>query len=214
MKEQFLKRTTLMLALFFVVGLGLASRRVAAQIPGEPMQPPPQQGNQEPNWKEQLGLSEEQMGKIRSIREQNRVDGQAIRRRVNLAQRALDQAIYSDAVNETEVEQRARELAAAQAAEVRLRAMTELNIRRVLTAEQLTTFRAIRLQRMRDAQMRRRENAEEGGPAGSRRLENGLGTPPKRERDQGRPGEVRQGNGTINPALIPRRANLPRRIRP
>jgi hypothetical protein len=124
-----------------------------------------------------------------------------------MAQRALDQAIYSDTVNEVEIEQRARDLAAAQSAEVRLRAMTELNIRRVLTAEQLNTFRMIRQQRMRDAQMRRRgENGDDPGPPRNRRLENGLNQP--------RPGGVRQGNGNVSPALNPPRGNLPRRIRP
>lgn len=204
MKEPTLRKAAVFSTMLFILVLGFASVRVAAQIPGEPG---PQQGDREPNWKDQLSLTDEQMGKIRAIREQNRVDGQTIRRRVNMAQRALDQAIYSDTVNEGEIELRARELAAAQAAEVRLRAMTELNIRRVLTPEQLNIFRAIRLQRMRDAQMRRRlENGDQQGPARNPRLENGV--------NQRGPAPGRQGNGNINPALIPRPRNLPRRIRP
>jgi Spy/CpxP family protein refolding chaperone len=214
MKQPTIRRAIVVVTMFFVLGLGYASTRVAAQIPEEPGPTGPRPGNQEPNWKDQLGLTDEQMGRIRAIREQNRLDGQAARRRVNQAQRALDQAIYSDTVNETEIDQRVRELATAQAAEVRLRALTELNIRRVLTAQQLNTFRIIRLQRMRDAQMQRRmENGEQPGPR-NQRMENGGNRPMKRDGEPRRPADLRQGNGNVNPVMIPRRGNLPRRIRP
>src|SRR3712207_8417635 len=50
--------------------------------------------------------------------------------------RSLDESIYSDALDESLVEQRAREVSEAHAALVRLRAQTELRVRRVLTPEQ------------------------------------------------------------------------------
>jgi Spy/CpxP family protein refolding chaperone len=77
-------------------------------------------------------------------------------RRVRLARRALDEAIYSDAAQDSLVEQRTRELATGQAALVRLRAATELKVRRVLTAEQLQTFRELRQQEQRRQLLRRR----------------------------------------------------------
>lgn len=217
MKKISIGRTAALMTMLFIFSLILASSHLFAQTPGDAPQGEPPRANQEANWREQLGLTPEQMGKIRSIREANAIEGQTIRRRVNLAQRALDQAIYSDTVNEADVEQRARELVAAQAAEVRLRAMTELNIRRVLTPEQLGTFRMIRQQRLREAQMRRRlENGNDQAPLRNQRLENGLNPPPPRDgnRDGQKGAGQRQEN--INRTLAPRirRGALPRRIRP
>jgi Spy/CpxP family protein refolding chaperone len=114
---------------------------------------------QESNWVTKLSLTPEQVRQIRAIRRANRAEWQAARLRLRDARLALDQAIYSDDANEAVVEQRAVEVAAAQAAEVRLRALTELSIRRVLTPEQLNTFRTIREQRLRAAQERRRAGA-------------------------------------------------------
>ena len=51
--------------------------------------------------------------------------------------------IYSDA-DEAMIELRVREAAQAQAAIVRMRALTEYRIRRVLTQQQLETLRALR----------------------------------------------------------------------
>src|SRR5687767_3036705 len=80
-----------------------------------------------------LNLTEEQRSRLREIRGQGEPEARELQRRVRLARRALDEAIYGDAADETLVEQRARELAAAQAALIRLRAATELKVRRVLT---------------------------------------------------------------------------------
>jgi Spy/CpxP family protein refolding chaperone len=217
MKHIFTKQTAATAAMLFILLLALSSTQVLAQNPVDSQQGDQAQGNQDSDWRTALNLTPDQMAKIRSIREQNKVDGQIIRRRVNQAQRALDQAIYSDNVDEAEIDQRARELAEAQAAEVRMRAMTELNIRRVLTPEQLNTFRLIRQERIRQAQMNRRlENGNPQGPLRNRRLENGINPPPPRNGDESRPAGGGQGGRNLNPALGPRerRGGLPRRIRP
>lgn len=188
--KRLLKTRALVAFLLFL--LALSSSRAVAQNPVEfpPGEPPPHAG-QDADWREALGLTPEQMSRIREIRERHRAERQSAHQRLVQARRALDQAIYADEVNEGEVERLARELAEAQGAEVRLRAATELSIRRVLTAEQLNTFRAIRMRRMRDAQLRRR--GDEGGPnrpQGGPPLEGGIG-PGRPRRRGGLPGRIR-----------------------
>jgi Spy/CpxP family protein refolding chaperone len=111
----------------------------------------------------QLNLTPAQVAQMREIREQSVPQAQALTRRLNQARRALDESIYSDAPDEALVEQRAREVAEAQAAVVRLRALTELRVRRVLTPEQLQTFRDLRLRARQQKRIERR--LERGLPA-------------------------------------------------
>jgi Spy/CpxP family protein refolding chaperone len=91
-----------------------------------------------------LNLTPEQFEQLREVRRQSEAETRALGRRLRLARRALDDAIYADALDEAVVEERAREVAGAQAALIRLRAQTELRVRRVLTPEQLQTFRQLR----------------------------------------------------------------------
>jgi chloramphenicol 3-O-phosphotransferase len=58
----------------------------------------------------------------------------------------LDQALDADPLDETVIEQRINELAAAQAAQTRMRIHTELRVRRELRADQLAVLRRLRLQ--------------------------------------------------------------------
>jgi Spy/CpxP family protein refolding chaperone len=111
-----------------------------------------------------LNLTADQLQQIRAIREASKEEWRAARQRLAEAHRALDEVVYSDNGSEGAVEERAREVGVAQAAVARLRALTELRIRRVLTPEQLNTLRALRQQ----AQNTRRE------------MENGLGERPLR----------------------------------
>jgi Spy/CpxP family protein refolding chaperone len=196
--------------------LNLSAAQTLAQTPDEAMPEDAAQGNQDANWVTALGLTPEQIDRIRAIRQQNRVEWQAAKQRVHQAQRALDQAIYSDDVSEAVIEQRSREVAEAQAAEVRMRAMTELGIRRVLTPQQLNTFRTIRQQRIREAQMKRRmENANQQSPLNGRRRGNGMNAPLMNDRTNSQPAG-QQGDRGPNPLIGPRqrRGGLPRRIRP
>lgn len=115
----------------------------------------------------QLNLSPEQIEKIRAIREGNREQRWQLGQRIRAARQALDRAIYLENADEAVVEQRARELAEAQAAQVRLQAFVELSVRRVLTPEQLQTFRDLRMR----AERRNRRFSDEGNerPFGNRR---------------------------------------------
>lgn len=192
MKKLLTKQTATAMAILFICLLAISSSRVFAQNPGDAPQSDQAQTNQGADWKDQLKLTPDQLEKIRAITEQNRIEGQPVRRRVNQAQRALDEAIYSDNVNEAEIEQRARELAEAQAAQVRMRAMTELSIRRVLTPEQLNTFRLVRRQRAIENQVKRRqENANQPQPLNNKRPENGIRQQAPNERRNALPRKLR-----------------------
>ena len=111
----------------------------------------------------QLNLTAAQVSLMREIREQSVPQALALTRRLNQARRALDESIYSDALDEALVEQRVREVAEAQSAVVRNRAQTELRVRRVLTPEQLQTFRDLRNRARQQKRMERR--LERGLPA-------------------------------------------------
>jgi len=95
---------------------------------------------------EQLRLAPEQRQRIRLILEENKDERQSINRRLREANVALDQALDADPINETVIDQRVTELAAAQAAQTRMRIQTEVKIRRELRPEQLATLRRLRLQ--------------------------------------------------------------------
>lgn len=137
----------------------------------EPAGPPPESGAAPLNQLRQrrraerallarLNLTPEQRARLREIRRQSEPEARALTRRLNQARRALDEAIYSEETDEAAVEQRAREMADAQAAVVRLRALTELRVRRVLTPEQLQTFRALRREALRQRLLQRRQAAK------------------------------------------------------
>lgn len=100
----------------------------------------------QPDPIEQLRLAPEQRQRIRMIFEEDKDQRQSINRRVREANVALDQALDTDPANENAIEQRINELAAAQAAQMRLRIHTEMKIRRELTPEQLATLRRLRIQ--------------------------------------------------------------------
>ncbi|HKY45774.1 MAG TPA: periplasmic heavy metal sensor, partial [Pyrinomonadaceae bacterium] len=95
---------------------------------------------------EQLRLTPEQRQRIRVILEQNKPERQSTNRRLREANVALDQALDADPVNESVIEQRVNELAAAQAAQLRMRIETEIKVRRELRPEQIAVLRRLRLQ--------------------------------------------------------------------
>lgn len=155
--ERIIPITPLLLILLL---LGFSAAPASAQE-GNP--PPPDDaarraGNQGEDLIALLALTPDQMGKIRAIRQQNREAQRLAGERLRGAQRALDEAIYSDGASETIVEERARELAAAQTAVIRQRALTELSIRRILTPEQLDTLIIIRKEKAQQRRLERRMN--------------------------------------------------------
>jgi Spy/CpxP family protein refolding chaperone len=156
----------------FTVSCGFAFALLAFCVPAARAQDPaPQQREEEmpppqttpaPNEAVgllmQLNLSPEQVGQMREIQRQSAPEARALNRRLNIARRALDEAIYADSLDEALIGQRAREVSEAQTALVALRARTELRVRRVLTPAQLQTFRGLRQEARRNQRMQRRLN--------------------------------------------------------
>jgi Spy/CpxP family protein refolding chaperone len=110
----------------------------------------------------ELGLSQEQFQQIRRMNQGRKPIMDAAHHRLNEANRLLDEAIYSDTLNEQEVQNRLKEAQAAQADMVKLRFTNELEIRKILTPEQLVKFRELRekFDRMRE----NKDRMEEGRP--------------------------------------------------
>lgn len=113
-----------------------------------------------------LNLKPEQREQIRTIREQSRTERAAINQHVRDTNKALEEALDSDAPDQSLIEQRIQEVSVAQAAAMRMRVMTEVKIRQVLTAEQRTMLRE-----MRRSVHERREGRINGAGERQRRLE-------------------------------------------
>lgn len=142
------------------------ARAQEPQAPAQPeTAPAPRRPGQAANLLLRLNLSPEQLRQLREVRRQSEPEARALTRRLNLARRALDEAINADALDEALVEERTREFTAAQAALARLRAQTELRVRRILTPEQLRAFRDLRQQaRLRQRAARRQRRGDPAPP--------------------------------------------------
>src|SRR5689334_18503743 len=135
--------------LSFLLLLVAATLTLAQQDPTlDPNQPDPI---------EQLRLTPDQRQAIRRIVAENRDERQNTTQRVLQANVALDQALDADPPDENIIEQRINELAAAQAAQLRMRIHTEMRIRRILRPEQIATLRRLRLE-LRDVMNPQRLN--------------------------------------------------------
>ena len=133
------------------------------------------------NLMQRLSLSREQRLRLRELRRQSEPEVRELARRLRRARLALDEAIYADTTDEALVEQRSRELSAAQSALTLLRAANELKVRRVLTPEQLQLFRSLRREAQRRQMLRRRMN----------RATRPSATPPQDEPDANAPDDTR-----------------------
>ena len=98
---------------------------------------------------QQLRLTPEQRQRIRIIFAENKNERQIANRRLREANIALEQALDAESIDENLIDQRINEVAAAQAAQTRMRIRMELKIRRELRPEQLAVWRQIRL-RLKD----------------------------------------------------------------
>src|SRR5262245_35230449 len=85
----------------------------------------------------EIGLSPDQFQQLRRMNAERRPMVEAANKRLREANRALDQVIYGDAVDETEFRARLKEFQEAQSDVTRIRFENELTLRRVLTPDQL-----------------------------------------------------------------------------
>ena len=157
--------------------------------------PEPQQGSAGGDPIRQLNLTPEQREEVRRIRQSNKEERAAINQRLRDANQALEAELDSDKPDEAVVEQRMRDVGTAQAAAMRMRILTEVRIRRVLTSEQLRVLRGLR----QEAQQTQRERF-------------------RNERRQQRREALDDGRALQNPRNEPgpllRRRALQRRARP
>ncbi|MEP6819458.1 MAG: Spy/CpxP family protein refolding chaperone [bacterium] len=179
-------RILTLLALLAVIGfpatVGSVSGQTAQQTSAAPE---PQQGG---DLIRQLNLTPEQVEQIRSIRENNKSERAAIKDHLDVANRTLEESLNTETPDEAVVEQRLRDVAAAQASMMRMRILTEIRIRRVLTPEQRKLLRTLQQEALQSRRERMLDNAEQRG-----------------QRRDGRPRGLNQRNG-LGP-FIPRREN-------
>lgn len=131
---------------FILIGFALlAFSSVSAQgTPDEPTANTAKQPDFRANALKQLGLTREQVMRIRRLNQERKPRMDAAQMRLRRANRALDDAIYSDTATDAEIEERLKEFQAAQADVARVRFIGELGVRRILTPEQLMRFRVMR----------------------------------------------------------------------
>ena len=146
---------TISLAALLLLGVAMSAM---AQDQTMPPAPPPADPIQ------QLNLTPEQRQQIRRFMAETQQERQNTNRRLRETNEALDRALDGDPIDENVIEQRINEVAAAQAAQTRMRAHMELRVRRLLSTEQLATLRQLKLQ-IRDVMNPQRQN----NPNNSRR---------------------------------------------
>jgi Spy/CpxP family protein refolding chaperone len=153
-------RKRIYLVLLAAIGLALLFSLPSVAVAQEPDQQPAEAPSADPLAP--LNLSPEQQQKLRAINVQNRDERARVNRRLKLAQLALEETLDADSPGQEVVEQRIRDLAGAQADSIRMRVMNELQIRSVLTPDQLRIWREMRQRNQTRRQMNnpdaRREN--------------------------------------------------------
>ncbi len=129
-----------------------------------------------------LELTDAQRVEIQAVNQKQRQLLRLAQLRLQTARAAADMAIYADVLNEADVEAKVQEVAMAQAEIIKIRMMSEIAVRSVLSPEQLVKFRALR---ERFAEQRRK--------AGDRRRMD------QRRQEQQRRRDVPQRPGGNNP---------------
>ena len=141
-----------------VLILAFAAFGVSAQD-GAPPEEAANFGPQRPNLLENLGLSQDQIRQIRIMNRDRKPLMESAQQRLRESNRALDQAIYGDQLDELEVQARLAAFQAAQAEVSRIRFQSEVELRKILTPDQLAKFRQLRarLARARENFQQRRQ---------------------------------------------------------
>lgn len=108
---------------------------------------------------QELDLSRQQLNQIRLINQQFRPPLRQSNQRLQAANQALDEAIYSGQANETLIQSRLRDAQEAHAEWIRNRTKLESEISKILNPNQLARFRQLRRQsRMNNQRNRQLDN--------------------------------------------------------
>src|SRR6266568_2012872 len=141
------RNLTVILSIAFVLlGTSVAAFAQTTQIQNQtdPSQAQNAQAQNQGNELRLLGLTPDQIQKIRAINLDLKDERQAANMKLREAQRALADVVESPTPDEALIAQRSREVAEAQANTIRLRSLTEARILQVLTPEQRIRLRAMR----------------------------------------------------------------------
>ncbi len=183
-----MKKTNLTILLFSAVFLLFSFSAINAQDEFVDNMPPQNEPLVRQNLLRELGLTQDQIRQIRILNAQRKPLMQEAQKRLRLANRNLDQAIYADAVDETDLQLRLKEVQTAQAEVFKIRAMSEYEVRKILTPEQLATFRDLRerFANRRKENQQRRQNRRQNQT--TRPLNNKNQNPPlRRQNNRQRP---------------------------
>ncbi|HXG83225.1 MAG TPA: periplasmic heavy metal sensor [Pyrinomonadaceae bacterium] len=166
-------------ALFLAAFLAFSFSPVKAQDESAPEVSNRQPGgNRRPNLLAELNLSPEQIREIRRVNREDRFARRAAQQRLREANRNLDQAIYSDTVDEANIQLLVKELQAAQTEAIKFRTASELAVRKILTSQQLAKFREMRSQFQMQNRMRPNPRPKRPRNLPNRRLNNQPQKPP------------------------------------
>ncbi len=154
-----MKKLNLLTLIFVGLLLTVSLRAVKAQDETAPPDAPNQNFNKKlrPNLLAELELSQEQIRQIRRLNREKQPLLSDAQQRFSEAKRNLDQAIYADTVDESDVQAKLKEVQIAQAEVFRIRSTTEFAVRKILTPEQLVKFREVRQRFMQAVENRQNQ---------------------------------------------------------
>jgi len=133
----------------------------------------------------QIDIKPEQQVRIREINQSHDDEIRASGRRVRQTRQALDQSLMSEQLDESEINRRAEEFAAARAEQIKMEARLRMEVRKVLTTEQIQKFNQLQQQiRQRQQEIRRQRMQDEPQPPGSAAGPGQQGMPFEGESDQ------------------------------
>ncbi len=165
----------LVLILMFSFVCFFVSARAQNAPPEAPREQNDRRGGRRPSILRELGLSPEQLQQIRRLNDDRKPLIMEAQNRVRDAMRNLDAAIYADSINDGEIESRLKELQTAQAEIARIKARNEIEVRKILTPEQLVKFRELRRRfadKRKDFQEQRRNSSADEKPSRFNRRNN------------------------------------------
>lgn len=168
-----MKRLILFPLVFSIMLLisGAAFGQDARPDPEKGLPPVRPQRDERPNLFAALGLTPEQARQLRQINQERKPEMMAAQRRMRMANRDLDMAIYADVVNDDDVQARLKEFSDAQAEAARLRFTSELAVRKVLTPDQLIRFRDLRRRFAESRQNMQKQQPAQNGERPMRPIE-------------------------------------------